>query len=82
MGTTDMRTCIMLIAGPFEKDYIEEWVEWHHDICGFKEVFVIANMSNLKTTTTRTTSYMNSPTQTCSDGGFRTWTGNASMGQI
>lgn len=43
MGTTDMRTCIMLIAGPFEKDYIEEWAEWHHDICGFKEVFVIAN---------------------------------------
>lgn len=33
----------MMIAGPFEKDYVEEWVEWHHDICGFGEVFVIAN---------------------------------------
>ena len=35
--------CLMMIAGPFEKDYVEEWAEWHHDICHFDHIFVIAN---------------------------------------
>lgn len=33
----------MMIAGPFEKDYVEEWAAWHHDICRFDHIYVISN---------------------------------------
>ena len=37
-----MKTCCMMIAGPFEKDYWREWAKWHHTI-GFDEVFIVTN---------------------------------------
>lgn len=45
-----MKNCIMMIASPFEKDYVDEWATWHHDICGFDEVFVMANNWSLEPT--------------------------------
>lgn len=45
-----MKNCIMMIASPFEKDYVDEWATWHHDICGFDEVFVMANNWTLEPT--------------------------------
>lgn len=38
-----MKTCIMMIAGCFEREYWREWAKWHHDICGFDEVFILTN---------------------------------------
>lgn len=37
-----MKTCCMMIAGPFEKDYWREWARWHRAL-GFDDIVVIAN---------------------------------------
>lgn len=37
-----MKTCCMMVAGPFEKDYWREWAKWHHSL-GFDDIVIVTN---------------------------------------